>query len=253
MRHYPQSMAQVLRTAETRGYFPRRLPLGMMRCIDKDHGGLADMLDKLGEIGWRMLRRTDAASTEGSPVDGPSSEDDLTTARKLVQDLVNRLGRVGPEAAGWQDCDSSVREALLIFNGHRILSRLVLVPLSEESSDEQFGLVNDCLHCLTELSILELPIAEGLASLPGFIPRLFELMASQFTIDGALTLAQELLATMDDVFQLTKVPQLPELVASLRPRGFALLCRALTVILSKTGEQAPDRPPAPECEPPISP
>jgi len=76
---------------------------------------------------------------------------------------------------------------------------------------------------------------------------LFQLMGDKQTVDAALTLAQELLAVGLDIFPLSCVHALPELLAGLSPRGLSLVGRALAVLLAKSAEQSMDGIPAPEC------
>eukprot|EP00965_Chrysotila_dentata_P245948 6206867-Pleurochrysis_carterae.AAC.1 len=72
-------------------------------------------------------------------------------------------------------------------------------------------------------------------------------MGDKATVDAALTLAQELLAVGLDIFPLSSVDAMPELIGSLSPRGLSLFGRALAVLLAKSAEQTMDGIPAPEC------
>jgi len=100
---------------------------------------------------------------------------------------------------------------------------------------------------LAELAISDVHQAEVLASQRPLLALLFQLMGEKHTVDAALTLAQELLAVGLDIFPLSYVHALPELLASLSPRGLSLVGRALAVLLAKSAEQTMDGIPAPEC------
>lgn len=101
-----------------------------------------------------------------------------------------------------------------------------------------------------ELAISDGDLAEAFATDQALLSLLFRLMAHKQLVDAALTLAQELLAIGPDVFPLAAVPQLPELLTSLTPRGLSLVGRALAVLLAKAAEDSADGLPAPECTPP---
>ena len=88
-------------------------------------------------------------------------------------------------------------------------------------------------------------VAEALSTQRQLLALLFRLMGEKLTVDAALTLAQELLAVGAEIFPLSTVPQLPQLLVSLSPRGLSLVGRALAVLLAKAAEQTMDGVPAP--------
>ncbi|KAL3912601.1 MAG: hypothetical protein SGPRY_008281, partial [Prymnesium sp.] len=98
-----------------------------------------------------------------------------------------------------------------------------------------------------ELAISDPFQAEALSTRRPLMSLLFRLMGDKHTVDAALTLAQELLAVGRDIFPLSSVPNLPQLLVSLSPRSLALVGRALAVLLAKAAERSTDGVPAPEC------
>ena len=89
-----------------------------------------------------------------------------------------------------------------------------------------------------------------LSQLPNLLPVLFELMQTGALVDGAVSLAQELLAAGPDLFVLTDVTGLHRIVPSLPPRALSLFCRTLAALFSKPEPPSSSPLPPPECVPP---
>uniref|UniRef100_A0A7S4BXM2 Uncharacterized protein n=1 Tax=Chrysotila carterae TaxID=13221 RepID=A0A7S4BXM2_CHRCT len=164
----------------------------------------------------------------------PQSQD----FRELMTTISNRV------------CDSQQqRSVFLMCHGDVVLQKLLqqLVFPRDASAKLPHSIVNECVQILAELAISDVHQAEVLASQRPLLALLFNLMGDKATVDAALTLAQELLAVGLDIFPLSSVDAMPELIGSLSPRGLSLFGRALAVLLAKSAEQTMDGIPAPEC------
>jgi len=166
-------------------------------------------------------------------------------SREDVHELQKMVTRIGTRV-----CESvQQRHMFLTCQGDVLLLQLLLqlVPPNAGSIEPLIPIINEAIQILAELAISDPHQAEALSTNRALIALLFRLMGEKQTVDAALTLAQELLAVGPDIFPLSAVPQLPQLLASLSPRGLSLVGRALAVLLAKAAEQTMDGVPAPEC------
>jgi hypothetical protein len=92
--------------------------------------------------------------------------------------------------------------------------------------------------------------AASLSQSRTLLPVLFELMQTSLLVDGAVSLAQELLAAGPDLFVLEEVTHLARLVPALPPRALALFCRTIAALFSKPEPPSSSPLPPPECVPP---
>lgn len=216
----------------------RALPTRFVERIDSD--GVRERLARVG-IGSLLLQ------LEGILQQSPTSQlhrAQLVDVRVLVSDCYSRL------------CETSnKRELFIACQGDVLIVRLLLrlaASIAEDGALRNLAVpaLNECIQILAELAITDLQQAEAFASQHHLLATLFVLMGDRQVVDSALTLAQELLSVGPDVFPLSTVPHLPELISKLSPRGLSLMGRALAVLLAKSAEQTMDGVPAPECVPP---
>lgn len=227
------SLFQTLRTGEISGRWPtslRSLPPSFCARIDSEN--VRESLQRKGlgelllEIEQRLVRRQHLL------------QPDVTELAKLVTRIGTRV------------CESTQQRNIFITcQGDVVLMQLLLqlVPPHASSIESLAPIINETIQILAELAISDTHQAEALSTQHALLALLFRLMGDKHTVDAALTLAQELLAVGPDIFPLSAVPQLPQLLFSLSPRGLSLVGRALAVLLAKAAEQTMDGVPAPEC------
>jgi hypothetical protein len=237
------SIVERLRHAELYGAGPRArsllaLPPRFVAGIDSD--GVRASLARVGM--GSLLRQLEALPLRGEE----AGRGAMTDTRELTTLLCARV------------CDSAQqREVFVACQGDVIVVQMLhwlAAGLDRHESgprrDGRVAVLNECIQMLAELAISDLQHAEALASQRPLLATLFTLMGNRATVDASLTLAQELLSVGHDVFPLSAVPNLPQLIADLSPRGLSLVGRALAVLLAKSAEQTPPGVPAPDCVPP---
>ena len=233
------SLFHALRRGEVSGRVPRSL-LELPRTVCERLDGSHPMPDRLrpGEkdarVSMRLLELSELLKRQRGRRASPS---DAPAFRDLVADI-------GSAALDTQ------RTAFLACRGDVLLLHLLHL-VSQNPAEERFHpLINELVQIVAELAISDGDLAEAFATDQPLLALLFQLMAHKQLVDAALTLAQELLAIGPQVFPLSAVHKLPELLTSLTPRGLSLVGRALAVLLAKAAEDGMDGLPAPECTPP---
>mmetsp|Transcript_35490 Transcript_35490/g.47914 ORF Transcript_35490/g.47914 Transcript_35490/m.47914 type:complete len:926 (-) Transcript_35490:162-2939(-) len=160
---------------------------------------------------------------------------------------------------GGTEVQATARRMYVSLGGPCQLQTLLHSPLLSQSksnhstelpSKDTVDMINKVLNILTELSLAEDHAAASLTMLPQLLPRLFELMGMDDTLDGAVSLAQELLATGAELFSLSTVQDLALLVQGLQPRALSLFCRTMATLFSKPEPGPALSLPPPECVPP---
>ena len=164
------------------------------------------------------------------------STDDAPQMKRLVTTI------------GINACDSH-RQSFLMLRGDVLLLQLLMLVGPEAAEPRFHALINEVVQVLAELAISDASLADAFATQRPLIAMLFQLMQYKQLADTVLTLAQELLAVGPEVFPLSAVERLPELLTSLTPRGLTLVGRALAVLLAKAAEEPLDGLPTPECVP----
>uniref|UniRef100_A0A7S2WD35 Uncharacterized protein n=2 Tax=Rhizochromulina marina TaxID=1034831 RepID=A0A7S2WD35_9STRA len=124
------------------------------------------------------------------------------------------------------------------------------VDQGEEADEQSINTMNRVLSTLTELALADPDEASCLSQQPFLLPQLFVLMQHPAVLDGAVSLAQELLAAGPDFFALDNVMHLGLVVESLPPRALALFCRTVAALFSKPEPPSTSNLPPPECVPP---
>ena len=231
-------MYHILRGAEHTGRAPRsliELPRSVCERVDGSRGVLPLRAgEKDPRVSMRLLELSELLRKQHGQSISPR---DAITFRDLVADIA-------------QPALDSQRASFLACRGDVLLLDLLHL-VGQSAAEERFHtLINEVVQIMAELAISDGDLAEAFATDSSLLALLFRLMAHKQLVDGALTLAQELLAIGPDVFPLASVPQLPELLESLTPRGLSLVGRALAVLLAKAAEDGADGLPAPECTPP---
>ena len=236
----PRSILHVLRAAETTGRGPRSL-LALPEAISAraDSDGMSSEATerrgpwsaRMGVLLLRLERLLDRHRTA------------TTLEAVALVELKTLVTQIGIRV-----CESrSQRDSFLTCSGDVLLLKLLHLLGEQPKAPQIQPVINELIQILAELAIVDSHLAEAFATHQSLLALLFRLMGHKELVDASLTLAQELLAIGPEVFPLSCVPQLPELLTSLSPRGLALVGRALAVLLAKAAEDPMEGLPAPEC------
>ena len=237
-------MLKLLRRAETSGRRHKLTDLSpaLLRQVDTvGHDPLHPRGGRLGDDRMRMSSQLLELSALLRRQRHRPSTDDAPQMKRLVTTI------------GINACDSH-RQSFLMLRGDVLLLQLLMLVGPEAAEPRFHALINEVVQVLAELAISDASLADAFATQRPLIAMLFQLMQYKQLADTVLTLAQELLAVGPEVFPLSAVERLPELLTSLTPRGLTLVGRALAVLLAKAAEEPPTAFPRPSaCRPTSAP
>lgn len=237
---------------------PRKLSLAWLPCdlsehMDSKNDGMVALLVELQE--HLRCRRHDRWEAE-----------DTAQFSDIVSRIEEALHRPVPNHTGSEDEDAVVpsRESQFVeLGGASMLAQVLPISVVNASttttdSGSTDGVaplsapvaeaITKCLQVLTDVCTADPQRTRFLSCSRGFMVSLFSYMRHPQLLEWSLGL---MLAAGDELFPLTDVDGMEELVEGLSPKGLALFCRALAGIFSRNDEQPlPDGLPPQECIPP---
>eukprot|EP01116_Phalansterium_solitarium_P006144 TRINITY_DN18449_c0_g1_i1.p1 TRINITY_DN18449_c0_g1~~TRINITY_DN18449_c0_g1_i1.p1 ORF type:complete len:758 (-),score=252.57 TRINITY_DN18449_c0_g1_i1:347-2620(-) len=171
---------------------------------------------------------------------------DRTDLKKLKKTIANLAQKICEYPA--TDATKAFSEAFVLFHGVETLLEVLwckagrpeglpLYKTDDEMAHETPAtrravhvIQGEILAILREISFMNPGIGGFLSSIPGFFDFLFTLVKRPETFDNAVSLIEEIIASGDDVYDLTIIPDVKEMLQRFSAKQLAFFCRLLALI-----------------------